>query len=69
MGIRLLYNDNLQKLSNEYRDVSVMKNIYAKLFFQINCLYFLSFGRNFSVFKNQHMFEIMSKVKNRLRVE
>ena len=69
MGIRLLYNNNLRKLSNEYGDFSVMKNIYAKLFFQINCLYFLSFGRNFSVFKNQHLFEIRSKVKNHHKSE
>ena len=24
----------------------ISKNIYAEIFFQINCLYFLSFGRN-----------------------
>ena len=26
MGIKQLYNDNLQKLPNEYRDVSVMQS-------------------------------------------
>ena len=31
----------------------ISKNIYAKISFQINCLYFLSFGHNKSVFKNQ----------------
>ena len=24
----------------------ISKNIYAEIFFQMNCLYFLSFGRN-----------------------
>ena len=55
----------------------ISKNIYAETFFQINCLYFLSFGRNKSVFKNQDFtpnsqlcrnailfLEIRSKVKN-----
>ena len=28
MGIKQLYNDNLQKLPNEYRDVSVMISLY-----------------------------------------
>ena len=27
MGIKQLYNDNLQKLPNEYRDVSVMNQV------------------------------------------
>ena len=31
----------------------IAKNICAEIFFQINCLYFLSFGRNKSVFKKQ----------------
>ena len=31
----------------------ISKNIYAEIFFQINCFYFLSFGRTQSVFKNQ----------------
>ena len=30
MGIKQLYNDNLLKLPNEYKDVSVMK--YSKLY-------------------------------------
>ena len=54
----------------------ISKNIYAEIFFQINCLYLLSFGRNKSVFKNQDFtpkfsvvqkcifLEIRSKVKN-----
>ena len=54
----------------------ISKIIYAEILFQINCLYFLSFGRNLSVSKirilpqnsqlcrNAFYLEIRSKVKN-----
>ena len=35
MDIKLLYNDNLRKLPNEYGDVSVMQSIGLALFLLI----------------------------------
>ena len=53
----------------------ISKNIYTEIFFQINCLYFLSFGHNKSFQKSglyprilscaeMQFLEIRSKVKN-----
>ena len=36
MGIKRLYNDNLRKLPNEYRDVSVMTSFSRN--FQLLCI-------------------------------
>ena len=54
----------------------ILKNIYAKIVFQLNCLYFLSLGHNLSVLKKSglyqnilscvamYIFKIRCKVKN-----
>ena len=47
----------------------ISKNIYAEIFFQIKCLYFLSFGRNKRVFKNQDFTPKFSVVQKYIFLE